>query len=63
MMYDEKHPDAEPGIQSEPHIVKSVQPSQVRPCKVCGDETRWFHRVFIKHVCSEECTRALERLN
>ncbi|MCB9924406.1 MAG: hypothetical protein H6822_19665 [Planctomycetaceae bacterium] len=55
MKFDAKFPDAHPGIPPIPNVVKSLYEHQERPCRVCEEPTRWFHRELIIHVCSEEC--------
>ena len=59
MKFEEKYPDAQPGIASTPFIVKSLHEHQQRPCVICREETRWFHRELIEFVCSEECVWSL----
>jgi len=44
MKFDDQYPDAQPGIPPRPNIVMSMGDNQERPCNVCGDATRWFHR-------------------
>lgn len=55
MKFEDKFPDALPGTPITGNIVKALHEHQMRPCVVCGEATRWFHRMMIKHVCSEEC--------
>ena len=63
MKFDEVYPDAMPGVPPAPNVVPVLREEQVRPCSVCGEPTRWFHRELILHVCSEECVRQLVEQN
>ena len=63
MKYDDKYPVAKPGIKVSPNLVVTLHEEQARPCFVCNEETRWFHRDIIIHVCSEECLEQYLRAN
>ena len=63
MKFDEKYPDAKRGFAIDEYIVPALKEHQNRPCVVCGDETKWFHRKLIVHVCSDECVRQLLSAN
>ena len=64
MKFDDKYADPEPGIASSAFIVFSLEAHQARPCEECGEQTRWFHRELIVHLCSEECVEAFSaRMN
>ena len=63
MKYDDVYPDATPGLASTEFMVKSQKREQERPCTVCGEVTRWFHREFCVFVCSEECSEVLGARN
>ncbi len=53
--FDDKYPDAQPGIPSRPNIVKSLDENQQRLCIVCEEPTRWFHRELLYHVGCDDC--------
>jgi len=55
MKFDDKYRDAEPGVKVSVDLVMTLMEEQARPCFICGDETHWFHRESIIHICSEEC--------
>jgi hypothetical protein len=55
MKFDELYPDAQPGIPPARNVVLALHEHQERPCVVCGEVTRWFHRELIVHICSQEC--------
>ena len=55
MKFDDQFPDAQPGIPPRPNIVKALHEDQERPCNVCEEPTRWFHRELLFHVCCDGC--------
>lgn len=63
MKFDERYPAAQPGEAMSQAIVRSLHAEQERPCSVCREPTRSFHREFLVHVCSEECVSRLVEQN
>ncbi len=64
MKYNDKYPDAKLGIKVSLNLVVTLHEEQARPCVVCKEETRWFHRdIIIFHICSEECLEQYLRAN
>jgi hypothetical protein len=63
MKFNELYPNAKPGIPPARNVVLALEEKQERPCVVCGEVTRWFHRELIVHLCSEECVQSYVRQN
>ena len=53
--------ELEPFILEKETFPDTALPIEEGECYVCGKKTSWVDRIHIVHVCSEECTTALDR--
>jgi hypothetical protein len=58
MKFDDRFPDAQPGDQPVPDIVKTAKSF---PCWNCKEETSWVEINFGVSLCSEECVQQKDR--
>ena len=53
MKYNEKYPEALPGDEPEPGVVKTTLAEK---CSICGEKTCWLDLDMKIHLCSDKCS-------